>query len=232
MGLRQLRHPVQGVRHARHPGTVQEKIADAAQVQGSPGWRRRWRCTSRGTRSTTTPRCARYAEDLGVRLGTINSNTFQDDDYKLGSLTHADTAVRRKAIDHNLECIEVMDADRLARPEDLARRRHQLPRPGRHARPAGLAGRSAAPDLRPARRRPAAGAGVQVLRAGVLPHRRPGLGHVVRPRAPPSATGPWSASTPATTRPAPTSSSSSRSCCGSGSSARSTSTAASTPTTT
>src|SRR3712207_8938703 len=30
-------------------------------------------------------------------------------------------------------------------------------------------------------RSPAAGAGVQVLRAGVLLHGRPGLGHVVRP---------------------------------------------------
>ena len=52
----------------------------------------------------------RYAEDLGVQLGTINSNTFQDDDYKFGALTHEDAAVRRKAIDHHLECIDIMDA--------------------------------------------------------------------------------------------------------------------------
>ncbi len=44
---------------------------------------------------------------------------------------------------------------------------------------------SLAHDLRAARRGPAAGARVQVLRAGVLPHRRPGLGHVVRPRGRP-----------------------------------------------
>ncbi|KRA24612.1 rhamnose isomerase [Microbacterium sp. Root61] len=52
----------------------------------------------------------RHAEDLGVKLGTVNSNTFQDDDYKFGALTHEDAAVRRKAIDHHLECIDVMDA--------------------------------------------------------------------------------------------------------------------------
>lgn len=52
----------------------------------------------------------RYAEDLGVQLGTINSNTFQDDDYKFGALTHEDAGVRRKAIDHHIECIDVMDA--------------------------------------------------------------------------------------------------------------------------
>ena len=50
-----------------------------------------------------------YAADLGVALGTINSNTFQDDIYKFGSLTHIDDAVRRKAIDHHFECIEIMN---------------------------------------------------------------------------------------------------------------------------
>jgi L-rhamnose isomerase/sugar isomerase len=50
-----------------------------------------------------------YAAEHGVRLGTINSNTFQDDDYKFGSLTHTDKAVRQKAIDHHLACIEIME---------------------------------------------------------------------------------------------------------------------------
>src|SRR5690349_17604497 len=53
---------------------------------------------------------ARHAEDLGAALGTINANVFQDDDYKLGSVTNADPAVRRKATDHLLECVDVMDA--------------------------------------------------------------------------------------------------------------------------
>lgn len=52
----------------------------------------------------------RHAEDLGVALGTINSNTFQDEDYKFGALTHHDERIRRKAIDHHLECIDIMDA--------------------------------------------------------------------------------------------------------------------------
>src|SRR5690606_23796908 len=53
---------------------------------------------------------SREAQDLGVRLGTVNSNTFQDDDYRPGSLAHADARVRRKAIDHHLECLEIMSA--------------------------------------------------------------------------------------------------------------------------
>ncbi|MFE8945053.1 L-rhamnose isomerase [Streptomyces sp. NPDC007856] len=53
---------------------------------------------------------AKYAEHRGLALGAINSNTFQDDDYKLGSICHADPAVRRKALDHLLECVDIMDA--------------------------------------------------------------------------------------------------------------------------
>ncbi|WP_210508381.1 L-rhamnose isomerase [Naasia sp. SYSU D00057] len=50
-----------------------------------------------------------HAEDLGVGLGTINSNTFQDEAYMLGSLAHSDDAVRQKAIDHHFECIDIMN---------------------------------------------------------------------------------------------------------------------------
>ncbi|MGW0331114.1 L-rhamnose isomerase [Streptomyces sp. NPDC003011] len=53
---------------------------------------------------------AKFAEERGVRLGAVNSNTFQDDAYKLGSICHADPAVRRKALDHLLECVDIMDA--------------------------------------------------------------------------------------------------------------------------
>ncbi|POX61126.1 L-rhamnose isomerase [Streptomyces sp. Ru62] len=53
---------------------------------------------------------AKFAEERGVRLGAINSNTFQDDDYKLGSICHPDAAVRRKAVDHLLRCVDIMDA--------------------------------------------------------------------------------------------------------------------------
>jgi len=53
---------------------------------------------------------AEFAREQGVVLGAINSNTFQDDDYKLGSICHPDAAVRRKALDHLLECVDIMDA--------------------------------------------------------------------------------------------------------------------------
>jgi L-rhamnose isomerase/sugar isomerase len=55
---------------------------------------------------------ARHAAEQGVALGTINSNTFQDDDYMLGSVCHPDARIRRKAVDHLLQCVDVMDATR------------------------------------------------------------------------------------------------------------------------
>ncbi len=52
---------------------------------------------------------AAHAGGQGIALGTINANVFQDNDYKLGSVTHPDAAVRRKAVDHLLACIDIMD---------------------------------------------------------------------------------------------------------------------------
>lgn len=48
-----------------------------------------------------------YAHELGVRIGAVNPNLFQENDYKLGSLTHENPAVRKKALAHLLECIEI-----------------------------------------------------------------------------------------------------------------------------
>lgn len=48
-----------------------------------------------------------HAESLGLSIGAVNPNLFQDDDYMLGSVTNADAAVRRKATDHLLECVDI-----------------------------------------------------------------------------------------------------------------------------
>ena len=49
----------------------------------------------------------RHAEDRGLAIGAINPNVFQEEDYRLGSVCNPDPGVRRKAIDHLLECIEI-----------------------------------------------------------------------------------------------------------------------------
>ncbi|GAA3627150.1 L-rhamnose isomerase [Kineosporia mesophila] len=95
------------------PGTARdpfEKIADAAQVHRYTGLAPSVALHIPWDRVESFDALRQHAEDLGVQLGTVNSNTFQDDDYKLGALTHTDAAIRRKAIDHHLECIDVMDS--------------------------------------------------------------------------------------------------------------------------
>lgn len=51
------------------------------------------------------------ATELGLRFDAVNSNTFQDQkeqahSYKFGSLQHVDAAVRKQAIDHNIDVIK------------------------------------------------------------------------------------------------------------------------------
>ena len=92
------------------PRTVQEKLADAAQVHAFTGLAPTVALHIPWDKVDDYAALARYAADLGVALGTINSNTFQDDVYKFGSLTHSDPAVRQRAIDHHLDCIDIMDA--------------------------------------------------------------------------------------------------------------------------
>lgn len=91
------------------PRTVEEKIADAAVVNRLTGLAPSVALHIPWDMTDDFSALGRYAADHGVRLGTINSNTFQDDDYKFGSLTHIDKTVRQKAIDHHLRCIEVMN---------------------------------------------------------------------------------------------------------------------------
>ena len=51
-----------------------------------------------------------HAHDLGLELGAINPNLFQDPDYKLGSLSHPDERVRDKAIEQMLECVAISES--------------------------------------------------------------------------------------------------------------------------
>jgi L-rhamnose isomerase / sugar isomerase len=85
-----------------------EKLEDAAQVHAFTGVAPRVSLHIPWDRVDDYGKLAAHAHDLGVSIGAINSNLFQDDDYRLGSLTHADPAVRRKAVEHHAQCVEVM----------------------------------------------------------------------------------------------------------------------------
>ncbi|MEU3611828.1 L-rhamnose isomerase [Streptomyces sp. NPDC006872] len=92
------------------PRTPQEKLDDAAQVHAFTGVAPTVALHIPWDKVEDYSALAKHAEDRGVKLGAINSNTFQDDAYKLGSICHPEAAVRRKALDHLLECVDIMDA--------------------------------------------------------------------------------------------------------------------------
>jgi L-rhamnose isomerase/sugar isomerase len=92
------------------PRTPQEKIDDAAQVHLFTGVAPSVAVHIPWDRVDDYAALAGYATAAGVRIGTVNANVFQDEDYRLGSVANPDPAVRRKAIDHLLACVDIMDA--------------------------------------------------------------------------------------------------------------------------
>ncbi|WP_134740967.1 L-rhamnose isomerase [Nocardioides sp. 503] len=92
------------------PRTIQEKIDDAAMVHRLTGLAPTVALHIPWDLVDDYDALRAHATDRGVALGTVNSNTFQDDDYKFGALTHVDPKIRQKAIDHHFECIDVMGA--------------------------------------------------------------------------------------------------------------------------
>ncbi|MEW9527551.1 L-rhamnose isomerase [Microbispora sp. NPDC049125] len=91
------------------PRDPYEKLADAAQVHAFTGIAPTVALHIPWDKVDDYADLARHAAEAGVRIGAINSNVFQDDDYMLGSVTNPDPAVRRKALDHLLECVDIMD---------------------------------------------------------------------------------------------------------------------------
>src|SRR4249920_2611528 len=91
------------------PRDPYEKISDAAQVHAFTGVAPSVALHIPWDWVEDFGSLAKHAAEVGVRIGTINSNVFQDNDYMLGSVTNPDPRIRRKATDHLLECVDIMD---------------------------------------------------------------------------------------------------------------------------
>ncbi|OLT36726.1 L-rhamnose isomerase [Actinomadura sp. CNU-125] len=91
------------------PRTPQEKIDDAAQVHRFTGVAPTVAVHIPWDKVDDYAALAAHAKEKGVRIGAVNTNVFQDDDYMLGSVTNPDPAIRRKALAHLLECVDIMD---------------------------------------------------------------------------------------------------------------------------
>ena len=86
-----------------------EKIADAAQVNKYTGSAPSVALHIPWDKVEDYAKLAAHAKEEGVVLGTINSNTFQDDEYKLGSVCNPDPKIRDRAVAHLLDCIDIMN---------------------------------------------------------------------------------------------------------------------------
>ena len=150
------------------PRTVFERLDDAAEVHRLTGAAPAVALHFPWDAVDDLAELRAHADGLGLRIGAVNPNLFQDPDYKLGSVTHPDAAIRDKAVAHLVECVEIAARARLDRAVAVVRRRHQLRRPGRPARAPRAADRVAGARLRGAAGRAGAAARVQALRAGVL----------------------------------------------------------------
>lgn len=87
-----------------------EKIADAAQVNKYTGAAPTVALHIPWDAVASYTDLAAHADSLGVKIGTINSNTFQDDQFILGSVCAPDPKVRANAVRHLLDCVDIMDA--------------------------------------------------------------------------------------------------------------------------
>ncbi|HEX4595933.1 MAG TPA: L-rhamnose isomerase [Bryobacteraceae bacterium] len=89
--------------------TVEEKLADAGMVHKVTGICPTVALHIPWDRAEDWDQLKQVASSHGVAIGAINPNLFQDDEYKFGSFCNPSAAIRRRAVDHVLECIEIAD---------------------------------------------------------------------------------------------------------------------------
>lgn len=89
--------------------TIEEKFADAGQVNSFTG-----ACPTLALHvlwdlpeESSVEEVEQLATRYGVRPGSINPNVFQDQEYKHGSLANENPEVRKKALNHLLDCVKV-----------------------------------------------------------------------------------------------------------------------------
>src|ERR1700685_4427477 len=91
------------------PRTPQEKIDDAAQVHAFTGVAPSVAVHIPWDKVGDYAALAAHAAEAGVRIGTVNANVFQDDDYRLGSIANPDPRIRAKALAHLLEAGDLVE---------------------------------------------------------------------------------------------------------------------------
>ncbi len=89
------------------PRSVEEKLADAALVHRLVGVAPSVALHIPWDKVDDWATLPRHAAGLGITLGAINPNLFQDEEYKFGSLANPSASIRRRAVDHVRDCIDI-----------------------------------------------------------------------------------------------------------------------------
>ena len=121
------------------PRDVYERIDDAAEVHRLTGTAPAVALHFPWDAVEDLGELSAHLRDRGLRVGAVNPNLFQDPDYKLGSVTNPDPGIRRKALDHLLDCVDtatrlgataqslwLADGTNYAGQDDLRTRRERL----------------------------------------------------------------------------------------------------------
>jgi L-rhamnose isomerase/sugar isomerase len=87
---------------------IHEKIADAAYIHQLTGIAPSIAVHIPWDKVDDYAGLSEEAKSKGIRIGAVNPNFFQDDIYKLGSLTNPSAVVREEAMAHMIECCEIM----------------------------------------------------------------------------------------------------------------------------
>jgi L-rhamnose isomerase / sugar isomerase len=126
----------------RVPGAARsifEKISDAAYIHQLTGIAPSMAIHIPWDKTDDWPAVKQYAAEHEIAIGAVNPNLFQDNEYKFGSVCNSDEAIRQRAVEHCLECVEIMgitgsrdlsvwvaDGTNYAGQDNLRQRKHDM----------------------------------------------------------------------------------------------------------
>lgn len=119
--------------------TFEDKVEDAAYINRLTGVTPSMAIHIPWDKTDDWGAVAQFARDRGITLGAVNPNLFQEQEYRLGSITNPDSGVREQALGHLIECCEIMktigsrdlslwfaDGTNYAGQDSIVRRKHYL----------------------------------------------------------------------------------------------------------
>lgn len=92
------------------PTNVRQKFEDAAEANKYTGIAKKVAVHIPWDTVDDWSELRSYAQTLGVDVGAVNPNVFQDYDYRFGSLGSERPEVRKRAVAHMKDCVEILRA--------------------------------------------------------------------------------------------------------------------------